>query len=673
MYLDLVLNLSLLVALSIVSGFLDKHGLRHPRWRELLQGLLFGGAAVVGMLRPFTFLPGLIFDGRSVMLSLCALFFGPWAAATALTLTLACRIALGGIGVVPGVLVILASAGIGLWGHFRLKPQTHPPSTWQLYQIGLLVHLMMLALQFTLPDNAGAQVVTRIGLPVMLFYPLATILVGKILADQATSNLSVAALKDSERRFRSYVDYAPIAIFICDENGRYLQTNPAASAITGYRQEELLQMSIPDILEPKSRTESLRHFQEVVRSGRASGELPFRRKDGSLGHWVLEAVRLTPNRYIAFATDITERNRAEQALKESTALLAHSQQIAHLGSWKLDVRSNRLEWSDEVFRIFGCKPQEFGASYEAFLAFTHPDDRAAVDAAYSSSLQEKRDTYEIEHRIVRKATGEVRFVHERAIHERDEGGNIIRSIGMVQDITDRKKTDRIIRDSLREKESLLKEVHHRVKNNLQVITSLLRMEAHRSDHPTTKAVLQEMKSRILSMAVLHESLYRSGTFAAVDLGAYLKQLSSQSFRALATRPGAVRLHLDTAVVPVEMDEALPCGLLVNELISNCLKHGFPGEHTGEIRVELQPINGGPQVRLRVSDTGVGLPADFAARQESALGLKLASSLATQIGGNLEIGCPPGASFAVTFTPRRHELNLPDRWAKPAGAQALTAR
>jgi PAS domain S-box-containing protein len=144
---------------------------------------------------------------------------------------------------------------------------------------------------------------------------------------------------------------------------------------------------------------------------------------------------------IKLARSLTERDTLLHSLRESEEGLKRAQEIAHLGSWELDLLNNSLIWSDEVYRIFGLQPQEFAATYEAFLEVVHPDDREAVNEAYSGSLREGKDTYEIEHRIVRKATGEIRYVHERCLHLRDETGRIIRSSGMVHDITERKQAE----------------------------------------------------------------------------------------------------------------------------------------------------------------------------------------------------------------------------------------
>jgi two-component sensor histidine kinase len=204
-----------------------------------------------------------------------------------------------------------------------------------------------------------------------------------------------------------------------------------------------------------------------------------------------------------------------------------------------------------------------------------------------------------------------------------------------------------------EKTALLKEVHHRVKNNLQVITSLLRLEAARAEPAGshTQVVLGEMQGRIRSMALLHESLYRANSFAQVDLGAYLKQLSQQAFRASADS-GTVRLEQDMVQVPVSLDQATPAGLLVNELISNSLKHAFPQGRSGVVRVTLQPTLDGRWC-LQVSDDGIGLPGDFAARRTQSLGLQLVDDLAQQMQGSLHVessaGASGGSSFRVIFT------------------------
>lgn len=151
-----------------------------------------------------------------------------------------------------------------------------------------------------------------------------------------------------------------------------------------------------------------------------------------------------------YGTDITDRKQAEKALHRTAEMLKRSQEISHLGSWELDVVNNILTWSDEAYLIFGLQPQEFGATYDAFLEAVHPDDRAAVDAAYSRSLRNGRDTYEIEHRVIRKSTGEIRIVHEKCEHMRDGSGRIIRSVGMVHDITERKLAEKELHKSAEE-------------------------------------------------------------------------------------------------------------------------------------------------------------------------------------------------------------------------------
>ena len=215
------------------------------------------------------------------------------------------------------------------------------------------------------------------------------------------------------------------------------------------------------------------------------------------------------------------------------------------------------------------------------------------------------------------------------------------------DITEREAAEQALQSSLHEKEALLKEVHHRVKNNLQLITSLIRLEVGRSTQAEAKSVLGEMQGRIRSMALLHESLYRNESFASIDLGRYVGQLASQVFSANLSRNAPIELRLELTSVSASLDQAIPCGLLVNELVTNALKHGFPDGRSGSVSVELRPGDDNSLWRLTVSDTGVGLPDDFESRRQSSLGLQLASGLANQLGGELNSG--PGSKFAVSFS------------------------
>jgi PAS domain S-box-containing protein len=249
----------------------------------------------------------------------------------------------------------------------------------------------------------------------------------------------ISDIKQAEERsarLASFPQLNPHPIVEVDASGEIIFVNPAAQGILeklGMNKGNatvFLPSDLPSILrnwEGKSMTTM---YREVAVKDRILGE----------------TIHLEPifNVIRIYAIDITERKNAEDALRASEQRLARAQEIAHFGSWELDLPSNTLAWSDEVYRIFGLQPKEFAATYEAFLEAVHPDDRAAVDAAYSASVSEGKDSYEIEHRVVRKSTGEVRIVHEKCEHWRDASGRVIRSVGMVHDITERKKAEEAV-------------------------------------------------------------------------------------------------------------------------------------------------------------------------------------------------------------------------------------
>ena len=308
------------------------------------------------------------------------------------------------------------------------------------------------------------------------------------------------ALRKSEDEYSSLfanmIDGFAYCQMIFDDAGKptdfvYLQINDEFERITGLKRDVVVGKKVTEAI-PGIKEANPELFEIYGRVASTCQKEKFEVFFKPLRLWLSISVYCPKKGYFAaIFEDITAHKAAEEEVLESEKRLNRSQEIAHLGSWELDLTNNKLSWSDEVYRIFGLKPQEFGATYEAFLQAVHPDDRKAVDDAYSGSLREGKDTYEIEHRVVRKSTGEIRIVHEKSEHIRDENGKIIRSIGMVQDITERKILEAKLEEYSKNLEKLVEErtnqlqgaerlaaigatagmVGHDIRNPLQAITS----------------------------------------------------------------------------------------------------------------------------------------------------------------------------------------------------------
>ncbi len=391
-----------------------------------------------------------------------------------------------------------------------------------------------------------------------------------------------------------------------------------------------------------------------------------------------------------------ELNNAINRISASEALLARSQELAHLGSWELDLATNHLTWSNEVYRVFGCKPEEFAATLEAFLDFVHPDDRTAVDEAYSASVREGTHGYELEHRIIRKDSGAVRYVHEKCEHARNSAGTIIRSTGMVMDITERKQFEQKLLKINRKleatsaranamaaeaemanlaKSEFLANMSHEIRTPMNGVIGMvgLLLDTELTDEQRHYAeVVRASGESLLGLIndILDFSKIEARRLALETLNFDLDSLLEDLTAALALSACEKGLELVGGIDPdtpnlLRGDPGRLRQILTN-LVGNAIKFTTAGEVAIRVTVASQDDQA-VLLRFAVRDTGIGIPADkldalfdkftqgdaSTTRQYGGTGLGLAISrqLAELMGGEMGVVSQPGQGSEFWFTAR----------------------
>lgn len=253
----------------------------------------------------------------------------------------------------------------------------------------------------------------------------------------------------------------------------------------------------------------------------------------------------------------------------------------------------------------------------------------------------------LQERIVQtKEGGTVPVLFSRSMVHDEMRDSQNRFVCVAQDIAKQKQVEERLRASLEEKTVLLQEVHHRVKNNLQVISSLLHLQGSNVENEAVRDLFKDSQRRIRSMALLHERLYQSETFTQMDMASYFDELTQHLFRTYGVNNAVIQRDIDVDSTTLTIDQAIPCGLIVNELVSNALEHAFPDKQGGTVRLALKTVE--ENVQLVVEDNGVGLPKGFAASNTDSLGLRLVRGLVQQLNGTLNTESTTGLRFIITF-------------------------
>jgi two-component sensor histidine kinase/ABC-type amino acid transport substrate-binding protein len=356
------------------------------------------------------------------------------------------------------------------------------------------------------------------------------------------------------------------------------------------------------------------------------------------------------SKVFGFLQDVTERRRAEEALRRQSDFLRSV--IDSLGHpfYVIDVGDYSIKLVNKFASV--TLPEAITCH-----ALTHGRDKPCHGPEHNCPIEEVKRTGQpavVEH-VHRDAAGHERHLEIQAHPVFDNQGNVVQLIEYAVDITDRKRAEEKVHASLREKELLLGEIHHRVKNNLQIIVSLLNMQSRQPGHEDLEVLFQETRDRIRAMASVHALLYRSQNFAGIDFGEYIRETAGYLLRAYKKSTARISLIIHAENVTLSIDQAIPCGLITNELITNALKHAFPEAAEGELEIGMAETGEG--IRLTVKDNGVGFPPDMDFRNSETMGLRLVNMLVKQLGGAIEQVMDGGTTYSIVFRPRPIALEV----------------
>ena len=451
------------------------------------------------------------------------------------------------------------------------------------------------------------------------------------------------AVQAEAEQYRLVVESAPSALIMVDRDGKIILVNALAEKLFGYSREELLGGGIETLVPPRFRrvhADYLAGFLSApqTRAMGAGRDLYGLRKDGAevpieIG---LNAIKTAKGAFVLAAiVDITERKRSDERLR----LVIETAPNAMI----MVAKDGKIVFANaRAAALFGYRREEFlGEKIEIlvphrFLA-DHPGHREGFfKNPKTRAMGAGRDLFGL-----RKDGREVPIEIGLNPIETQEGLFILASI---IDITERRRLDEMILASLKEKETLLKEVHHRVKNNLQIVSSLLALQAGHISDKQANAVFTESQNRIKSIARIHEMLYRSPSLSRIDFGEYVGDLLAELMISFS---GGTNISITADVRHIFMDaeKAVYYGLIITELVSNSIKHAFPASTEGEICVTMRQSES--QLTLEIRDTGVGFPKGRDSRKSASLGLKLVDTFARQLGAAVEHVDGPGTLWRLT--------------------------
>ena len=460
-------------------------------------------------------------------------------------------------------------------------------------------------------------------------------------------------LKKSENKYKQLIEKSLQAIIIIQDS-KIVYTNKSFSKLSGYSIDELLSFT-------QNETENLVHpdDQEMIWGNlrkRLNGlDIPphyqFRgiTKDGItkiLDLYASDTEFRGKPAIQGFILDITDQVEAQNRINKRTKFIETILNNLPLGIAVNEINSGKSTFINKEFQeISGWTKKEIPNLRKLFKkALNNPEKGKNISNKIKLDIKEKKpENLFWENIELESKTGEKKYVSAKTIPLYDQDQIIL----TVQDITERIIADKQIQNSLQEKEILLREIHHRVKNNLQTISSLLDLQTESIKDPAALEAFRSSQSRIRSMALIHERLYKSENLSRIKAQEYIKNLVDYLEATYDSQAGNIKLKTNVQNILLNLDTAIPCGLIINELVSNSMKYAFPEEQAGTIEVSLL-VSSADSINLSIRDDGIGIPDDITIEDSPSLGLQLVNLLTKQIYGTLKTKKENGTHIEITF-------------------------
>lgn len=479
-------------------------------------------------------------------------------------------------------------------------------------------------------------------------------LVGRVAIDITERKILERELAHKQKLLDTFINNAPVGITILDGELRYSLVNEALAEINGIPAAEHIGKTtweiVPDIARKQDQV-----FRQVLTTGEpildleVSGETP--KLPGVIRTWLasyfpIQSEADEPISMGIVVVEISDRKRAEQMLELQAVITRNMAE----GICLVRATDAVFVYANPKFeQMFAYDPGELIGQHVSVVNYGDkyhtPED--VNQAIRTTILKHGEATYEV-HNI--KKDGTPFWCSATAsVFEHPEYGSVL--VAIHQDITEQKQAEEKIKASLKEKEVLLKEIHHRVKNNLGIVSSLLQMQCRRTQDPVVTAILRDSQNRIASIALVHEKLYRSEDLADIDFAQYIPDLTTHLFDSYNVSSSQIKLNIQVDNASLDIETAIPCGLIINELVSNALKYAFVGNRGGKIEVKFYQKSESNLI-LIIKDNGVGLPENFDSKKTKTLGITLVQGLVKQLRGKLEIDSQQGTEFKITFTNSR---------------------